>query len=70
MELLEVGDMIQRFEFDVPKGSGYKITSVTKTLAKTKDGHYIFFREINEKGEVNRKNDFFSFNKRYKVIRL
>lgn len=70
MGLLEVGDMIQKFEFDTPLGGGYKIASVTKTLAKTKDGHYSFFREIDKNGEVNKKNDSFSLNKRYKVVRL
>lgn len=70
MKLLEVGDIIQKFEFDIPLGGVYKIASVTKTLAKTKDGHYTFFRGIDKNGEVNKKNDSFSFNKRYKVIRL
>lgn len=68
MKLLEVGDIIQRFEFDIPKGDGYTITSITKTLAKTKNGHYTFFREINKNGEVNRKNDSFSLGRRYRVI--
>jgi hypothetical protein len=44
---LEIGDKIQRFEVQLSKEIDfiYEIESVTKTLAKTKNG-YIFKRDL------------------------
>lgn len=75
---LEIGDVIKRFEIIVEIDIEYKITSVTKTLAKTDFGHS-FFREINYNttkprshyiGEVNRKGEMINSNRYFLVIKL
>jgi hypothetical protein len=63
---LEIKDKIQRYEFDKPVGSFYVVEKVTKTLAKS-DGA-TFFREIKEDKSVERKDDFWSFHKKYVVV--
>lgn len=45
-QLLEIGDKIKRFEVSREIEHTYEITSVTKTLAKTIDGH-AFYRNLN-----------------------
>lgn len=44
--LLEVGDRLKRWEVVREVGVIYKITSITKTLAKTDDGR-TFYRDLN-----------------------
>lgn len=65
-KILNVGDKIQKYEFDKPVGSVYVIDKVTKTLAKSDD--VTFYRKINN-DFVERKGDFWSFNKKYKIIK-
>jgi hypothetical protein len=65
--MLEIGDKIQRYEFDKPIGSIYVIDKVTKTLAKSED--VTFLRAVSLNNIVERKDDFWSFNKKYVLIK-
>lgn len=75
---LEIGDVIKRFEITVEIDIEYKITSVTKTLAKTDLGRS-FFRDINYNttkprshyiGEVKRKGEMIDSNRYFLVIKI
>ena len=75
---LEMGDVIKRFEITLEIDIEYKITSVTKTLAKTDFGHS-FFRDINYNttkprshyiGEVKRKGEMIDSNRYFLVIKI
>lgn len=75
---LEIGDLIKRFEINTEIDIEYKITSLTKTLAKTDFGHS-FFREINYNttkprthyiGEVKRKGEMVNSTRYFLVTKL
>ncbi len=65
--MLEIGDTIQRSEFDEPIGSVYVIIRVTKTLAKSESATFV--RAIGLNSVVERKDDFWSYSKKYILIK-
>ena len=65
--MLEIGDTIQRYEFDKPIGSVYVISKVTKTLAKSEFA--TFERAIGLNSIVERKDDFWSYSKKYVLVK-
>lgn len=66
MKTLEINDKIQRIEFGIPVGSPYIILKVTKTLAKSETA--TFKREFTDINDIERKDDFWSPNKKYILI--
>ena len=65
--MLEIGDTIQRYEFDKPIGSVYIIDRVTKTLAKSE--YATFVRAIGLNNTVERKDDFWAYSKKYVLVK-
>ena len=62
-KMLEIGDKIQRYEFENAVGCEMTIISVTKTLAKTE--HKVFKRQIELNGYVSLKKDIGGLKTKY-----